>query len=291
MTKLNNSLPPYAEEIIINELNNPLEQSELNQNSNMAEEKESKDGRGNLLSFIGIELLIDIADLDQIIADYDYSRWGDQEYHNQLFGGNERFKNLYTAFDNLANRVLARNIIVTNRLTHGEDKESEENIMKHAFDYQQCYKIPEPKIYSEMRIIEAEKKLQAVVDQALTGDKELLSRIADLPYIKTEQIQEALGKLQQPIPNNFSKLEQINQLTDIQQITNLQDRILADIQAQKQETEKGYNDNKEEVEKLKKDKATENPQEYGQEAKKRIAEKLKDNGIKEDELDEENKKD
>ncbi|CAJ0764455.1 14971_t:CDS:2, partial [Entrophospora sp. SA101] len=101
--------------------------------------------------------------LDQIIADYDYSRWGDQEYHNQLFGGNERFKNLYTAFDNLANRVLARNIIVTNRLTHGEDKESEENIMKHAFDYQQCYKIPEPKIYSEMRIIEAEKKLQAQI--------------------------------------------------------------------------------------------------------------------------------
>jgi hypothetical protein len=115
--------------------------------------------------------------------------------------------------------------------------------------------------------------------------------------------------------------EQINQLTDIQQITNLQDRLLADIQArrqdkktaqevkenlhkaqtgtkeekeeawknlEKQETEKGYNDNKEEVEKLKKEKANENPQEYSEEAKKRIEEKLRINGIKENELSNEN---
>jgi hypothetical protein len=59
---------------------------------------------------------------------------------------------------------------------------------------------------------------------------------------------------------------------------------------EKQETEKGYNDNKEEIEKLKKQKATENPQEYGNEAQQRIAEKLKNNGVKEEELSDENQK-
>ncbi|CAI2167582.1 8021_t:CDS:2 [Funneliformis geosporum] len=83
---------------------------------------------------------------------------------------------------------------------------------------------------------------------------------------------------------------QINQITDIQQITHLQDRILADIKAhlEEQETEKGYNDNKEEIENLKKEKATNNPQEYGEEAKKRIADKLKSCGVNEEELSNEN---
>src|SRR5438445_413498 len=43
-----------------------------------------------------------------------------------------------TVFDNLANQILARCIIVANRLTHGIDKESEENIMSLAFSYQKC---------------------------------------------------------------------------------------------------------------------------------------------------------
>ena len=114
---------------------------------------------------------------------------------------------------------------------------------------------------------------------------------------------------------------QINQLTDIQKITNLQDRILADIQVcrkdkksfqevkenlnkaqtgneeeknqawenlEKQETEKGYKDNKEKVEKLKREKATENLAKYNEETKVKIEQKLKNSGIKEEELNKEN---
>jgi len=115
----------------------------------------------------------------------------------------------------------------------------------------------------------------------------------------------------------------IAQLTDLQQITNLKDRILADIQArrkdkissqkakenlnkaqtgtpeekeqawenlEKSETEKGYNENKTEIENLKKEKAAKNPQQYSQEAQQRIAKKLAENKVKEEELSEENQK-
>ncbi|CAG8534986.1 11108_t:CDS:2 [Diversispora eburnea] len=73
-------------------------------------------------------------------------------------------------------------------------------------------------------------------------------------------------------------------------------RLLADIQARQkdkktaqEEAEKGYQGNKEEVENLKKEKASENPQEYSEEAKKRIEAKLKDNKIEENELNQENR--
>ncbi|MCE8163322.1 MAG: hypothetical protein I3273_03240 [Candidatus Moeniiplasma glomeromycotorum] len=115
--------------------------------------------------------------------------------------------------------------------------------------------------------------------------------------------------------------EKINRITDIQQITNFQDRLLADIQArrhdkktaqevkenlnkartgtkeekeqawkdlEKLETEKSFQENQTEVESLKKEKAAENPSEYSQEAKQRIEKKLKNNQIKENELNSEN---
>ncbi|CAG8815897.1 19612_t:CDS:1, partial [Racocetra persica] len=82
-------------------------------------------GRGNRICVVyGIERLIDISDLDQIIDNYDYSRFAgmragneeDVEYHQKLFGGREKFAELYTAFDNLSNRIKARNLIIVSRL-------------------------------------------------------------------------------------------------------------------------------------------------------------------------------
>ncbi|CAI2197265.1 1047_t:CDS:2, partial [Funneliformis geosporum] len=75
---------------------------------------------------------------------------------------------------------------------------------------------------------------------------------------------------------------QINQITDIQQITNFQARILADIQARrhdKKTAQKSYQENQAEAENLKKEKAAENPSEYSEEAKQKIEKKLKNNGL------------
>jgi len=106
--------------------------------------------------------------------------------------------------------------------------------------------------------------------------------------------------------------EQINQLTDLPKITHLQDRILADIQARRQEkistqkakenidkvktgtkeeqkqawqnlenqeTEKGFQNNQEEINNLKKEQAQKDPQEYSQQAQQRIENKLRDNQV------------
>ncbi|CAI2185131.1 13960_t:CDS:2 [Funneliformis geosporum] len=96
---------------------------------------------------------------------------------------NKEEDKVYTIIDNLANQILVRCIIVANRLTHGVDKESEENIMSLAFMYQRCHAIPEPKIFSELPRKEAENKLQELVNQALSGDQSLLQKLTDLPYL------------------------------------------------------------------------------------------------------------
>jgi len=90
----------------------------------------------------------------------------------------------YIMLDNLANQILARCIIAADRLTHGKDEEFEENVMSIAFDFQRCGAIPEPRETDQ-------EKLEAVVDKALNGDKELLQKLADLPYI-AEWVKEKL---------------------------------------------------------------------------------------------------
>ena len=97
--------------------------------------------------------------------------------------------------DNLANQILSRCIIVANRLTHGVDKESEENIMKLGLEFQKCAKIPKPKIFSELPEKQAQIKLEELVDQVLSGDKTLLQRLADLPYI-SQWVKEKLKEQQ-----------------------------------------------------------------------------------------------
>src|SRR4051812_47661942 len=89
----------------------------------------------------------------------------EEEIFNEIIDFFEKQLNKsYIIIDNLANQILARCIIVANRLTHGEDKVSEENIMKLGFMLQRCYAIPKPKIFSELPEKEAENKLQTLAN-------------------------------------------------------------------------------------------------------------------------------
>jgi hypothetical protein len=74
---------------------------------------------------------------------------------------------------------------VANRLTHGVDKESEENIMSLAFMFQKCNKIPKPRIFSEpLGKKEEKEQLEQLVKKVFNErDPELLSRLQDLPYL------------------------------------------------------------------------------------------------------------
>ena len=122
-----------------------------------------------------IEKLIDISDLDEIIESFDYNRWEDKEYQQELFGGKYKFPNIYTAFDNLSNRILARNLIVMSRLMDGTNETYEKAMNDLALGHQKCPGM----IYKG----HDEEKIVETINKALSGDKELLARIADLPYI------------------------------------------------------------------------------------------------------------
>jgi len=85
---------------------------------------------------------------------------------------------IYWVLDNLANQILARCLIVQNRLYTGEKCEEYEN---HLFELAQdlrCRamnpKYPEASLYSNR---------EKLVNQVLAGDKELLKRLQDLPYL------------------------------------------------------------------------------------------------------------
>jgi len=184
----------------------------------------------------------------------------------------------------------------------------------------------------EARKREAEaKKKQEQQEAKKRAEEKEKAKQQELFQKRSESITKIAIALDSEFPLTDSELssqyqnwkEQINQLTDIQKIANLQDRLLADIQArqkdkksaqevkenlnktqtgteeekkqawenlEKQETQKGYQENEEEIKKLKKEKATENPQKYSEETKRTIEEKLKSNEVKEEELSAENKK-
>lgn len=78
--------------------------------------------------------------------------------------------------DNLSNQILAHCIILSNRLSHGINKEEEEKIMELALSYQECQEL-------EKYLKETDQnKIKELVDKVLTGDKELLSRLQNLPW-------------------------------------------------------------------------------------------------------------
>lgn len=68
---------------------------------------------------------------------------------------------------------------MADRLTHGIDKEFEENIMSVAFMFQKCSSIPKPRAIQENN----EQFLEEAAKIALNGNKIFLSRLQDLPYL------------------------------------------------------------------------------------------------------------
>jgi len=132
--------------------------------------------------------LVDTSDLDNWVANYDYSKVGDYDYHAICGGINEKlFCTLEEkALDNLGNQVIARKYIILARLlTAKEDLPKlavyEENMNELAEGFQKCpvMVLPSKKDGKEWTIEEQE----IAVNKALSGDKELLSRLQDLPYL------------------------------------------------------------------------------------------------------------
>ncbi|CAG8602401.1 495_t:CDS:1, partial [Ambispora gerdemannii] len=78
----------------------------------------------------------------------------------------------------IANSILARCLVIINRLYEGKDEKYEKYLEELAKKDLKCSfmnpKNPEASLYQNR---------EKLVNQALTGDKTLLAKIADLPYI------------------------------------------------------------------------------------------------------------
>jgi len=140
--------------------------------------------------------LVDTYDLDNWVENYDSSKFGDSDYHAFCGGWKHgksdflrygKFAYLdYAALDNLGNKVIARKHIILARLLVEKEELAEltlyeENMNEMADAYQMCgiMNLPSKKGGKEW----TEKEKEAAVNKALAGDKDLLARLQDLPYL------------------------------------------------------------------------------------------------------------
>ncbi|RHZ37185.1 hypothetical protein [endosymbiont GvMRE of Glomus versiforme] len=160
----------------------------------------------------GLEKLIDTSDLDDWVENYDWNRIGDVEYHKfcgnkagdrkwveQEFGSKyanfitiEWFKCLdYKALDSLGDKVFARKSIVLKCLLIRKKKLEDDEFKKVNKRWEEkrnllaegCNLLSRGNPVIRVWDIEQQEE---VVDKALAGDIELLSRLQDLPYLKEE---------------------------------------------------------------------------------------------------------
>lgn len=132
--------------------------------------------------------LVNVDNLTQLAYQLDENNWKDPEFMKKfgigkgriiLLDKTERNFKVYRILDNLANQILAYCIIVANRLVNGVDKIFERMVMTMAFGYQNC---PD---FLKLKLIQASNRqlLMDKANQALAGDKELLQKLSDLPFV------------------------------------------------------------------------------------------------------------
>ena len=158
-----------------------------------------------------ITKLVDINDLDNFVLNYDFSKEGDQEYH-QIIGN--AFTSLLDerALELLSQQVLARCLIKQNELMEGKNEEYEREINNLAHQFQRA---------SDMFVKSPLKAIQKEVIRELAGEKDL-----------TREFQNQLGELEMILRNGD---ESIGGVPDLEQIKNKIGILQNTIQVQKEE--------------------------------------------------------
>lgn len=138
--------------------------------------------------------LIDISDLDLIVAQVNEQTIKDKEFLTQIcprepknfldFIKKEK-KGFYFVLDQLANRILARILILQNRLYERKDWKWENKIINLSFQCLNCGNM-NPKNSAAAYL----PTRQELVNKALNGDEELTNRIKYLPWIKKGTLRE-----------------------------------------------------------------------------------------------------
>jgi len=129
--------------------------------------------------------LINISDLTNLTYWLDLKTINDKDFIGKYFP-KEQIHNIIShslslriMLDNIANRIVARCLIVGNRLMTGKDENYERILAFLALQWQKCgFMVPKHPDYY--------RKRDKLVNEVLAGNKELSSKIADLKYIKKE---------------------------------------------------------------------------------------------------------
>lgn len=148
--------------------------------------------------------LIKVEELNSFAYRLNEDNWQDPNFikHFGIGKGNIEFLKVnseemsqvvYTLLDNLANQIIARCVIISNRLTHGTDNEDESKIMELALGFQKCDEIEKTLKETDRR------KIKGLVDKVLAGDKELASRLQKLPW----EVKQLETRIEYQIPGSW----------------------------------------------------------------------------------------
>ncbi|CAI2161449.1 10358_t:CDS:10 [Funneliformis geosporum] len=118
--------------------------------------------------------------INYFVRNYDVGKIGDAEYHLKM-GRLISLSNISciiddTTVDNLGNKIIARNLIIANRLADGIDKDYENRIIEASEEAGRCDKMNPKEGFSL-------QDYQEGVDRALACNLELLKNLQDLPYL------------------------------------------------------------------------------------------------------------
>ncbi|CAG8768435.1 6923_t:CDS:2 [Cetraspora pellucida] len=103
---------------------------------------------------------------------------------------------------NLANQILARNVVIINRLTHGKNEKLENEILKAAKEgFQNC-----GDIYTST-IEKNEEKIKQIINKALAGKQEIIN-IIGLPFSKREFFSQLLNEKERQTSQLTNQLAQ-----------------------------------------------------------------------------------
>lgn len=174
-----------------------------------------------------ITKLVDISDLDNFVLNYDFSREGNQDYHQIIGNG---FTSLLDekALELLSQQVLARCLIKQNELIEGKNEDYEQKINGLSLQFQRA---------SDMFVKSPLKAIQREVIRELAGEKDL-----------TKEFQNQLEELEIILRNGDESIGGIpdlelikNKITNLQTTIQKQKEIITQLRQVHQEQKQLYN--------------------------------------------------
>jgi hypothetical protein len=152
--------------------------------------------------------IVDISDFDDFIANYDYSREGEQDYHKVYCGSFTSLNEFSLA--HMSQQILARALIKQNELINGTDESYEAAINNFASQFQKT-----GDFYNQYPL----SVLQRELTRQLLGEKDLVREFQE-KLLELEKLCGPNISIDNETPANFDKIKET--IIKLQNITRQQ---------------------------------------------------------------------